>query len=84
LAKLTDRTFTVFSRECIRPDMMILFIICHPRGLRPPSLLARVRLLQIPQEVPGRAGIKEWGVTVQLPIFNERYVMERLVEASRA
>ena len=65
--------------------MIPYFIVLRdPGALRPAPLLAGLRLLQVCEQCsrPLRPPVTEWPrVTIQLPIYNERYVIERLVEA---
>jgi len=84
--KLTDRTFTgVYHANAFDLAMMIpyfiILIILAGYGLHRYWLV--YDYYKYRKNVPGPPpAVKEWPrVTVQLPIFNERYVIERLVEA---
>jgi cellulose synthase/poly-beta-1,6-N-acetylglucosamine synthase-like glycosyltransferase len=84
--RLTDRTFTglyhanFFDLAMMIPYFIVLFVLAV-YGLH------RYRLVydyfRYAKNVPGPPPeAKRWPrVTIQLPIFNERYVIERLVEA---
>jgi len=84
--KLTDRTFTgvyhanVFDLAMMIPYFIILVILAG-YGLHRYWLV--YDYYKYRKNVPGPPPeVKQWPrVTVQLPIFNERYVIERLVEA---
>jgi cellulose synthase/poly-beta-1,6-N-acetylglucosamine synthase-like glycosyltransferase len=84
--KLTDRTFTGVYRANTFDLMMmipyfIILVILAVYGLHRYWLV--YDYYKYRKNVPGPPpDVKEWPrVTVQLPIFNERYVIERLVEA---
>src|SRR5215813_93873 len=84
--KLTDRTFTgVYHANAFDLAMMIpyfiILIILAGYGLHRYWLV--YDYYKYRKNVPGPPPeVKEWPrVTIQLPIFNERYVIERLVEA---
>ena len=84
--KLTDRTFTgVYHANAFDLMMMIpyfiILVILAVYGLHRYWLV--YDYYKYRKNVPGPAPeVKEWPrVTIQLPIFNERYVIERLVEA---
>src|SRR5215510_14864378 len=84
--KLTDRTFTgVYHANAFDLAMMIpyfiILVILAGYGLHRYWLV--YDYYKYRKNVPGPPPeVKEWPrVTVQLPIFNERYVIERLVEA---
>ena len=84
--KLTDRTFTgVYHANAFDLAMMIpyfiILIILAGYGLHRYWLV--YDYYKYKKNVPGPPpNVKEWPrVTIQLPIFNERYVIERLVEA---
>jgi cellulose synthase/poly-beta-1,6-N-acetylglucosamine synthase-like glycosyltransferase len=84
--KLTDRTFTgvyhanVFDLAMMIPYFIILVILAG-YGLHRYWLV--YDYYKYRKNVPGPPPeVNQWPrVTVQLPIFNERYVIERLVEA---
>ena len=84
--KLTDRTFTgvyhanAFDMAMMIPYFLVLFVLAiygfHRYWLVYDYYTYSKNVPAPPSEV------KNWPrVTVQLPIFNERYVIERLVEA---
>jgi cellulose synthase/poly-beta-1,6-N-acetylglucosamine synthase-like glycosyltransferase len=84
--KLTDRTFTnVYHANAFDMAMMLPYFFVL--GVLALYGLHRYWLVydyyKYSKNVPGPPPeVKEWPrVTVQLPIFNERYVIERLVEA---
>ena len=84
--KLTDRTFTgVYHANAFDLAMMIpyfiILIILAGYGLHRYWLV--YDYYKYRKNVPGPPPpVHEWPrVTIQLPIFNERYVIERLVEA---
>ena len=84
--KLTDRTFTgVYHANAFDLAMMIpyfiILIILAGYGLHRYWLV--YDYYKYRKNVPGPPPpVSEWPrVTIQLPIFNERYVIERLVEA---
>lgn len=84
--KLTDRTFTgVYHANTFDLMMMIpyfiILVILAVYGLHRYWLV--YDYYKYRKNVPGPPPeVKEWPrVTIQLPIFNERYVIERLVEA---
>ena len=84
--KLTDRTFSnvyhadAFDLAMMIPYFLVLFVLAA-YGLHRYWLVYDYYLYS--KNVPGTPPeVKSWPrVTVQLPIFNERYVIERLVEA---
>ena len=84
--KLTDRTFTsvyhpnAFDLAMMIPYFLVLFVLAA-YGLHRYWLVYDYYVYS--KNVPGPpAEVSDWPrVTVQLPIFNERYVIERLVEA---
>src|ERR1700688_4751289 len=84
--KLTDRTFTgvyhanAFDLAMMIPYFLVLFVLAA-YGFHRYSLLYDYYVYS--KNVPGPPPeVRDWPrVTVQLPIFNERYVIERLVEA---
>jgi cellulose synthase/poly-beta-1,6-N-acetylglucosamine synthase-like glycosyltransferase len=84
--KLTDRTFSgvyradAFDLAMMIPYFLVLFILAA-YGLHRYWLVYDYYVYA--KNVPGPPpDIKNWPrVTVQLPIFNERYVIERLVDA---
>ncbi|HUL17283.1 MAG TPA: cellulose synthase family protein [Terriglobales bacterium] len=84
--KLTDRTFTgmyhanAFDLMMMIPYFIVLVILAV-YGMHRYWLV--YDYYKYKKNVPAKpAEVKEWPrVTVQLPIFNERYVIERLVEA---
>jgi cellulose synthase/poly-beta-1,6-N-acetylglucosamine synthase-like glycosyltransferase len=84
--KITDKTFTgvyhanLFDMAMMIPYFIVLFILAL-YGLHRYVLLWDYFVYR--KNVPGpQPEVTEWPrVTVQLPIFNERYVIERLVEA---
>jgi cellulose synthase/poly-beta-1,6-N-acetylglucosamine synthase-like glycosyltransferase len=84
--KITDKTFTgvyhanAFDMAMMIPYFIVLFILAL-YGLHRYVLLWDYFAYR--KNVPGpQPDVTEWPrVTVQLPIFNERYVIERLVEA---
>jgi cellulose synthase/poly-beta-1,6-N-acetylglucosamine synthase-like glycosyltransferase len=84
--KLTDRTFSgvyhanAFDLAFMIPYFMVLFVLAlyglHRYWLVYDYFVYAKNVPPVPPEV------MQWPrVTVQLPIFNERYVIERLVEA---
>ena len=84
--KITDRTFTgvynanAFDLAMMIPYFIVLFVLAF-YGLHRYSLIYDYYVYRknIPA-VPPR--VENWPkVTIQLPIFNERYVIERLVDA---
>jgi len=84
--KLTDRTFTgVYHANAFDLAMMIpyfiILVILAGYGLHRYWLV--YDYYKYRKNVPGPPPpVHEWPrVTIQLPIFNERYVIERLVEA---
>lgn len=84
--RLTDRTFydvyhaNAFDLAMMLPYFLVLFILAV-YGFHRYWLVYDYYLYS--KNVPGAPPeVKEWPrVTIQLPIFNERYVVERLVEA---
>jgi cellulose synthase/poly-beta-1,6-N-acetylglucosamine synthase-like glycosyltransferase len=84
--KLTDRTFTgvyhanAFDLAMMIPYFLVLFVLAL-YGLHRYWLVYDYYVYST--NVPGTPPeVKKWPrVTIQLPIFNERYVIERLVEA---
>ena len=84
--KLTDRTFSgvyhanAFDLAMMIPYFLVLFILAA-YGLHRYVLLYDYFAFR--KNVPGPpAAVTHWPkVTIQLPIFNERYVIERLVDA---
>src|SRR5271163_3574687 len=84
--KITDRTFTgmyhanAFDLAVMIPYFIVLFVLAF-YGLHRYWLV--YNFYKHRKNVPGPPPeISVWPrVTVQLPIFNERYVIERLVEA---
>jgi cellulose synthase/poly-beta-1,6-N-acetylglucosamine synthase-like glycosyltransferase len=84
--KLTDRTFTgiyhanFFDLAMMIPYFLVLFVLAT-YGLHRYWLV--YDYYTYAKNVPGPPPpATRWpGVTIQLPIFNERYVIERLVEA---
>ncbi len=84
--KLTDRTFSgvyhadAFDLAMMIPYFLVLFVLAA-YGLHRYWLVYDYYVYS--KNVPGPPPeVKNWPrVTVQLPIFNERYVIERLVEA---
>ena len=84
--KLTDKTFTgiyhanFFDLAMMIPYFIVLFVLAL-YGMHRYWLVYDYYAYS--KNVPGPPPeVKEWPrVTVQLPIFNERYVIERLVEA---
>jgi len=84
--KLTDRTFSsvyhanAFDLAMMIPYFLVLFVLAA-YGLHRYWLVYDYYAYS--KNVPGPPPeVKAWPrVTVQLPIFNERYVIERLVEA---
>jgi cellulose synthase/poly-beta-1,6-N-acetylglucosamine synthase-like glycosyltransferase len=84
--KLTDRTFTsvyhanAFDLAMMIPYFLVLFVLAV-YGFHRYWLVYDYYVYS--KNVPGPPPkVRDWPrVTVQLPIFNERYVIERLVEA---
>jgi cellulose synthase/poly-beta-1,6-N-acetylglucosamine synthase-like glycosyltransferase len=84
--KITDRTFTgvyntnAFDLAMMIPYFIVLFVLAfyglHRYALIYDYYVYRKNIPAIPPRV------ENWPkVTIQLPIFNERYVIERLVDA---
>ena len=84
--KITDRTFTgvyntnAFDLAMMIPYFIVLFVLAlyglHRYSLIYDYYVYRKNIPAIPPPV------ENWPkVTIQLPIFNERYVIERLVDA---
>jgi cellulose synthase/poly-beta-1,6-N-acetylglucosamine synthase-like glycosyltransferase len=84
--KITDRTFTgvynanAFDLAMMIPYFIVLFVLAlyglHRYALLYDYYVYRKNIPAIPPRV------ENWPkVTIQLPIFNERYVIERLVDA---
>jgi len=67
--------------ESVRPILLAisvaLSILFFPYGLNFYYLMRRAQ----EYEIPNPNGRKKYPVTIQLPIYNERYVVERLVDA---
>jgi cellulose synthase/poly-beta-1,6-N-acetylglucosamine synthase-like glycosyltransferase len=84
--KITDRTFTgiyhvnFFDLAMMIPYFIVLFVLAL-YGLHRYWLV--YDYYKYAKNIPGPPPeVKSWPrVTIQLPIFNERYVIERLVEA---
>lgn len=84
--KLTDRTFTgvyqpnSFDVAMMIPYFLVLFVLAA-YGMHRYWLV--YNFFKFRRNVPGPPPrVESWPkVTIQLPIFNERYVIERLVEA---
>jgi cellulose synthase/poly-beta-1,6-N-acetylglucosamine synthase-like glycosyltransferase len=84
--KITDRTFTgVYHANAFDMAMMIpyfiVLLVLATYGMHRYVLL--YEYFSYRKNVPGpQPAVTNWPrVTIQLPIFNERYVIERLVEA---
>jgi cellulose synthase/poly-beta-1,6-N-acetylglucosamine synthase-like glycosyltransferase len=80
--KITDRTFSgVYHANAFDLAMMIPYFILAMYGLHRYVLLYEYYAYR--KNVPGPPpAVTNWPkVTIQLPIFNERYVIERLVDA---
>jgi cellulose synthase/poly-beta-1,6-N-acetylglucosamine synthase-like glycosyltransferase len=84
--KITDRTFTgVYHANAFDMAMMIpyfiVLLVLATYGMHRYVLL--YEYFSYRKNVPGpQPAVANWPrVTIQLPIFNERYVIERLVEA---
>jgi cellulose synthase/poly-beta-1,6-N-acetylglucosamine synthase-like glycosyltransferase len=84
--KITDRTFTgVYHANAFDLAMMIpyfiVLLVLATYGMHRYVLL--YEYFSYRKNVPGpQPAVTNWPrVTIQLPIFNERYVIERLVEA---
>src|SRR5271166_3158877 len=84
--KITDKTFTgvynanAFDLAMMIPYFIVLFVLAF-YGLHRYALIYDyfVYRKNIPKAPPA---VENWPkVTIQLPIFNERYVIERLVDA---
>jgi hypothetical protein len=84
--RITDKTFVgiyhanTFDLAMMIPYFIVLFVLAvyglHRYWLVYDYFMYSKNVPAVPPEV------KEWPrVTIQLPIFNERYVIERLVEA---
>jgi cellulose synthase/poly-beta-1,6-N-acetylglucosamine synthase-like glycosyltransferase len=84
--KITDRTFTgvyhanAFDMAMMIPYFLVLLVLAT-YGMHRYVLL--YEYFSYRKNVPGpQPAVTNWPrVTIQLPIFNERYVIERLVEA---
>src|SRR5580692_8832684 len=84
--KITDRTFAgVYHANAFDMAMMIpyfiVLLVLATYGMHRYVLL--YEYFSYRKNVPGpQPAVASWPrVTIQLPIFNERYVIERLVEA---
>ncbi len=71
-----------FDAALLLPYFAVMIVLAH---LRRPPLYALLPLFQVPQELRPQSAMAILNelplVTVQLPIFNEQFVIDRLIEA---